>query len=133
MAKQMAKACSTCVRKHARRILKLMKLAAAPMVMMQLVFLTVRQPMLVQESSYDFVEFCAGAHEATKAAWRRQKMAVLYEIAHGPETMDILSGTGYATALHLATRLKRLATSVLAPVCSSWVPINIGGAAVGPS
>ena len=111
---------------HLHRQLRLLKLAVAPQIVLQLVFLVARQPLLSHVPVYDFVEYFAGAHEATKAAWRRQKMAAAFEIDHDPDTMNMVGGLGYVNAIHLATRLKRLAQSVLAPVCSSWVPINMG-------
>ena len=75
-------------------------------------------------ASHMQTEYYAGEHEVTKAAWRRGRTAVPFEIKIGGDSMDMLHPLGYVHATHQA--LRTLENAILAPVCSSWVPVNLG-------
>jgi hypothetical protein len=67
----------------------------------------------------DAVEEFAGQHEVTKAQWATGKVAIPYEINMDNEMMDIMSGSGYAHALHLMVKFAPGGFKLTAPVISS--------------
>ena len=103
--------------------LKLLKAGRASRVLMQFVALIMMSSPL-RWASHMQTEYYAGEHEVTKAAWRRGRTAVPFEIKIGGDSMDMLHPLGYVHATHQA--LRTLENAILAPVCSSWVPVNLG-------
>ena len=108
---------------EAHSMVRLLKLGGAPRRLLQFVFV------LMMASSYNTgirpqqTEFFAGLHEATKAAWRVGRTAIPFDVVLGA-SMDMLDPIGF---LHAAQQTLRTTESViLAPVCSSWVAVNVG-------
>lgn len=66
----------------------------------------------------------SGHHKVTQAAWAAGRSAFAYEIKFDRKGMDLTSDTGFANAVYQCLRLQHGGSALLAPVCSSWVPIN---------
>ena len=104
-----------------------MKLIRAPAILQKLVMCIYSLPGMHLSMSLDQVEFMAGRRECTKAAWSAGKRAFPFEILSNHTFFDFLSPVGFVTAIVAVLRTRPAAgISPLAPVCSSFVPINLG-------
>ena len=107
-------------------VLKSCKAVGALKILMRLI-IAIALSGVCLDVTLDQNEFFAGRHECTKAAWRRHKTAIPYEIQNNGVFYNMCSGMGLNTCLTLIMKTKSAAgITPLAPVCSSWVPINLG-------
>ena len=75
----------------------------------------------------DQFEVLAGRHRCTQAAWAAGRVAIPFEVKHDSIMYDILGDTGFCNLVYIILRTKEASgLSPWAPVCSSWVPINLG-------
>lgn len=107
-------------------IAQLLLTAGVPLVMTQLVCTLLKCPGVDLTADAYMTEYFAGAREVTKAFLKAGLAAVSYEIKDDPVMQDYCSNIGWLHALHLGLKTKRGACSLSAPVCSSWVKINVG-------
>eukprot|EP00969_Alexandrium_andersonii_P102388 4519107-Alexandrium_andersonii.AAC.1 len=101
----------------------------APQVLLQLVWAMATAEGLVHAHGLDFLEFFAGRREVTQAQARVNNfVAISYEVKDNPILCDFCGLAGFAHAFKLATMLDGKVGSgcMLAPVCSTWVSINLG-------
>ena len=75
--------------------------------------------------SLDFVEFFSGDAEVSKAFRRRGKAGVSFDIRHTHE-MDMVTSLGFSHGMQLGLLIRPGGFCLLAPVCSTWVPMSRG-------
>ena len=107
-------------------ILAALALFGAPLVLRQLVGLTIQHPLIDTASSLGFVEFFAGKAEVTRAMQRSGRCAFAYELNNDPLWQNMNSAEGFLHALSLVLRLPPGGGVLMAPVCSSWVFMSRG-------
>ncbi len=121
-------------RKHRNRrrvkcdlMLQLWMLAqiGAPSVAMQLTFWMLMHAM-TQGNVIDMVEYFAGHMAVTLAALKAGRVAVPFELENDAVYNDFLGVDGYIHAWNLGLCVIPGGGALGAPVCSTWVPINVG-------
>ena len=106
-------------------VLKALKSLGSPPMLMQFVLLLYCQSFDLSQSIKQ-VEFFAGKHECTKAAWRAGKTAIAFERDLIP-MLGYLTEQGYVIGTRLILKTQPAASLCpMAPVCSSWLNINAG-------
>jgi hypothetical protein len=111
------------------RVLWTMKWWGVPLVFIQLMWSLLTSPGHDKfHAGLDFVEYFAGHRQVTKANLRRHHISVPYEILDDPQLCDYTGDSGFGFAAELAAMLNPCngGASLSAPVCSTWVMINVG-------
>ena len=68
-----------------------------------------------------FAEYFAGDKEVTKAMWRRNMVAIPWDIKYDPVEQNMNTDSGLVNALCLAAHIKPGGAALQATVCSTWV------------
>ncbi|CAL1141155.1 unnamed protein product [Cladocopium goreaui] len=77
----------------------------------------------------DHLELFAGQCSVTRGEFQEGRTSsVAMDLDHNPETMNMLTNTGFVSALYHATCLRPGSGCLAAPVCSSFVYMNSGTA-----
>lgn len=96
----------------------------APSMFAEIVYLLLANSLQGAVESIDFLEFFAGCMRVTSAWCRRGYRGKAYDVKYDPVCMDFCGTKGFITAIILVLQLVPGASSLAAPVCSSWVWMN---------
>ncbi len=108
---------------HVRLLLQSLIFLHAPTVLLKLLytmFAICGHEVFMED--LDFAEYFAGMEAVTRAMQQGGLSAVGYELKKKRKFMDIMSAEGFLCAVSYILKLKHATGSLLAPVCSSWVP-----------
>jgi hypothetical protein len=95
----------------------------APLVLVQLVFSVMSMPGVDLDRRFEWVEYFAGGKAVALGLAAAGRAAAAFEILDDAR-MDYNSGIGFIVAVVLTLKLRLGGGSNLAPVCSTWVPMN---------
>ena len=74
----------------------------------------------------EFLETFAGHRAITRAFLESKRAAIGFERDHDPIMMDFCGHAGFCHCLHLAAQTVWGGGSWHAPVCSTWIALNVG-------
>ena len=104
----------------------------APLVLLRLVWLTLTNALINMDKGVDAVEYFAGMKAVTKGYLPAGYSCCSFEKNDAWDAQDFCSDNGFALAVLLALKVEPAGAALAAPVCSSWIVLNVGTSGRAP-
>ena len=104
----------------------------APLVLLRLVWLTLTNALINMDKGVDAVEYFAGMKAVTKGYLAAGYSCCSFEKNDAWDAQDSCSDNGFALAVLLALKVEPAGAALAAPVCSSWIVLNVGTSGRAP-